>query len=88
MLFSCPQNGDLTLRKFGDSKLPITKDKIAIFLGQKAIAIRANAIRERAAKRAPAGERERLVAANGIAVCLAAFAMAFYRRNGSNFVLG
>ena len=51
------------------------KDKIAIFLCQKAIAIRANAIRERAAKRAPAGERERLVAANGIAVCLATFAM-------------
>jgi hypothetical protein len=31
---------------------------------QKAFAIRANAIRERAAKRTPTGERERLVAAN------------------------
>ncbi len=53
------------------------KCKITIILGLNAIAIRANAIRERAAKRAPAGERERLVAANGIAVCLATFAMAF-----------
>ena len=26
MLFSIPQNGELTLRKFGDSKLLITED--------------------------------------------------------------
>ena len=57
------------------------KSRSAYTERQKAIEIRANAIRERAAKRAPAGERERLVAANGIAVCLAAFAMAFCRRN-------
>ena len=63
------------------------KSRFAYTERQKAIAIRANAIRERAAKRAPAGERERLVAANGIAVCLATFAKAFCRRNGSNFVL-
>jgi hypothetical protein len=65
----------------------IRKITICIYWRQKAFAIRANAIRERAAKRAPAGERERLVGANGIAVCLATFAMAFYLRNDSNFVL-